>query len=153
MIALEVEIEDDGWRERLPGIEALLVATARVAPADGAAVVLLTNDAAVRDLNARFRGKDAATNVLSFPAPPSAGHLGDVALALGVCEAEARDQGKPLADHVRHLLLHGLLHLLGYDHQDEAQGDAMERLERELLGGLGVPDPYAAREDRTEIAR
>jgi probable rRNA maturation factor len=153
MIALEVEIEDDGWRQRLPGIETMLMETARVAPGDGAVVVLLTDDAAVRDLNARFRGKDAATNVLSFPAPPSAGQLGDLALALGVCEKEAREQGKPLADHVRHLLVHGLLHLVGYDHVDEAQGDAMERLERELLGGLGVPDPYAAREDRPETAR
>ncbi len=152
MIALDVEVEDDGWRRRLPGIEALLAATARVIPADGAAVVLLADDAAVRDLNARFRGKDAATNVLSFPAPPNPEHLGDLALALGVCEAEAREQGKPLADHVRHLLVHGLLHLLGYDHVDEAQGDAMERLERELLAGLGVPDPYAAREDRAETA-
>jgi probable rRNA maturation factor len=153
MIGLEVEVEDEGWRERLPEIEAMLVETARVVPADGAAVVLLTDDAAVRDLNARFRGKDAATNVLSFPAPASAGHLGDLALALGVCEAEARAQGKPLADHARHLLVHGLLHLVGYDHVEEAQGDAMESLERELLAGLGVPDPYAAREDRSESAR
>jgi probable rRNA maturation factor len=153
MITLDVEIEDAGWLEQLPGIETLLVETARIVPADGEAVALLTGDAEVRDLNLRFRGRDAATNVLSFPAPANAGYLGDLALALGVCAAEARAQGKPLADHARHLLVHGLLHLVGYDHVEEAQGDAMESLERALLAGLGMPDPYAAREDRTETAR
>jgi len=97
----------------------------------------------VRDLNARFRGKDSPTNVLSFPAGPNPmGHLGDVALAFGVCESEARAQGKPLADHLRHLVVHGLLHLLGYDHEDEAEGDVMEALERSILSRMGVPDPY-----------
>jgi probable rRNA maturation factor len=158
MIALDIEIEDEAWRRRLPGIEALLTAAARAAPGQGAAVVLLTDDDAVRDLNTRFRGKDCATNVLSFPAPAdpgggSGGHLGDIALAFGVCEAEALAQGKSFADHVRHLLLHGLLHLLGYDHQDDAEGDVMEDLERELLARLGVADPYVAREDRPETVR
>jgi probable rRNA maturation factor len=158
MIALDIEIEDEAWRRRLPGIEALLAGAAAIIKAQGAAVVLLTDDEAVRDLNARFRGKDAATNVLSFPAPScpggqDGGHLGDIALAFGVCQAEASAQGKTFADHVRHLLLHGLLHLLGYDHQDDAEGDVMESLERELLARLGAPDPYDAREDRPEAVR
>jgi probable rRNA maturation factor len=111
--------------------------------AEGEAAVLLTDDAEVQGLNARFRGKDSPTNVLSFPAGPNPmGHLGDVALAFGVCESEARAQGKPLADHLRHLVVHGLLHLLGYDHEDEAEGDVMEALERSILSRMGVPDPY-----------
>jgi probable rRNA maturation factor len=107
--------------------------------------VLLTDDATVRDLNARFRGKDAATNVLAFPAPETARpHLGDVALAYGVCAGEAEAQGKTLADHLMHLTAHGLLHLLGYDHQTEAEAGEMEALERRILHGLGSPDPYGA---------
>ena len=105
--------------------------------------VLLTDDAALQDLNARFRGKDKLTNVLSFPAPESARpHLGDVALAYGVCTAEAQAQGKSLAAHLMHLTAHGVLHLLGYDHETEAEAEAMEGLERAILAGLGLPDPY-----------
>ena len=107
--------------------------------------VLLTDDATVRDLNLRFRGKDAATNVLSFPAPPSAApHLGDVALAYGVCAREAAEQGKPLGDHLQHLVVHGVLHLLGFDHLDDSEAEAMEARERAILSTLGVSDPYAA---------
>jgi probable rRNA maturation factor len=95
-------------------------------------------------LNARFRGKDAATNVLSFPAPGADAGLGDVALALGVCEREAAEQGKTLADHLTHLTAHGVLHLLGYDHESDAEAEAMEARERAILAGLGVADPYGA---------
>ena len=97
----------------------------------------------MRDLNARFRGQDAPTNVLSFPAPANPeSHLGDLALAFGVCAREAAEQGKPLANHVRHLVIHGALHLIGYDHDTDADAERMEAEERELLAGLGVPDPY-----------
>ncbi len=107
-------------------------------------VILLTDDATVRDLNARFRAKDSPTNVLSFPAPPNPeGHLGDIALAYETCAAEALTQHKPLAHHLQHLVAHGVLHLIGYDHQTDAEADAMEALERRVLAGLGVPDPYA----------
>jgi probable rRNA maturation factor len=146
---IEVQIEDAGWTALLPRAERLAEAAAEAslaalpAPPAGDLVVLLTNDAEVRDLNARFRGKDQATNVLSFPAGDNPhGHLGDVALALGVCAAEAKAQGKPLADHLRHLVAHGVLHLVGYDHQDDGEAEAMEALEREIMTGLGVPDPY-----------
>ncbi len=113
----------------------------------GPVTVLLTDDATVRDLNARFRAKDYATNVLSFPAAPQPGPpgpqpLGDLALAFGVCAAEAKTQGKSLADHLRHLVAHGVLHLLGHDHEDDAEAEVMEALEREILAGLGVADPY-----------
>jgi probable rRNA maturation factor len=100
------------------------------------------------DLNARFLGKHASTNVLSFPAAAHAGgHLGDIALASGVCAREAAEQGKTLADHLRHLVIHGVLHLLGYDHADDAEAKRMETLERDLLAGLGVADPYAFGDD------
>jgi probable rRNA maturation factor len=106
--------------------------------------VLLTDDAAVKTLNADFRGKDAPTNVLSFPAPATAApHLGDIVLAFGVCAQEAEAQAKPLAHHLMHLTAHGVLHLLGYDHESDADAEAMEALEREILANLGVPDPYA----------
>ena len=105
--------------------------------------ILLTDDETVRDLNARFRGKDAPTNVLSFPSGMADGPLGDIALAYGVCAREAAEQGKPLAHHLSHLVAHGVLHLLGFDHQDEDEAEAMEAQERTVLEGLGVPDPYA----------
>jgi probable rRNA maturation factor len=147
---IEVQIEDAGWSVVLPQAESLVQAAAAAAlaalpqPAHGDLVVLLTNDQEVRDLNARFRDKDQPTNVLSFPAAPNPhDHLGDVALALGVCAAEAKAQGKPLADHLQHLVAHGVLHLVGYDHQDDGEAEAMEALERKILAGLDVPNPYA----------
>jgi probable rRNA maturation factor len=107
--------------------------------------ILLTDDPSVRELNAQFRKVDAATNVLSFPAPHNPErHLGDIALAYGVCAREAAEQGKPLAHHLMHLTVHGVLHLLGYDHIGDDEAEAMEGLERAVLAGLGVPDPYAA---------
>lgn len=111
----------------------------------GPVVILLTDDETVRGLNARFRGQDKPTNVLSFPAPEGPGApLGDIALAFGVCAAEARNQGKPLADHLRHLVIHGVLHLMGWDHETDDEAEAMEALERGLLAALGVADPYRA---------
>jgi probable rRNA maturation factor len=147
---IEVQIEDAGWRAALPDAEILAQAAAEASlaalpsPPPGDLVVLLTSDAVVRDLNARFRGKDEATNVLSFPAAANPhGHLGDLALAFAVCAAEAKTQGKPLAHHLQHLVAHGVLHLVGYDHQNDAEAETMEALERAILAGLGVPDPYA----------
>jgi probable rRNA maturation factor len=149
---VEVEIETDAWSDACPGADDIVRRAARAALGDrrdGVLTVLLTDDDAVRELNARFRAIDAPTNVLAFPAarPPGGAPpetcLGDVALAFGVCEREARAQGKSLADHLCHLVIHGALHLLGYDHQDDDQATAMEALERELLGRLGVSDPYA----------
>jgi probable rRNA maturation factor len=108
----------------------------------GEVVILLTGDAAVRALNARFLGKDRPTNVLAFP-DAGAGRLGDIALAHGVCAREAAEQAKPLADHLRHLVVHGVLHLIGYDHTDDDDAARMEALERQLLAGMNIPDPYA----------
>ena len=157
---IEVEIEDVAWAEALPDAAALAEragAAALVAVGDaptGEIVILLGDDSAVRALNARFRGKDQATNVLAFPSAALLGPapdrpLGDLALAFGVCVAEARDQGKPLAHHLQHLVIHGVLHLLGHDHEIDSEAEAMEALERLILQGLGVPDPYRSEVGRT----
>ena len=104
-------------------------------------------------LNERWRGKHGPTNVLSFPAGDAAlakvapGVLGDIVLCVPVLKAEARAQRKTIAAHCAHLLVHGSLHLLGMDHQDDAQARRMERLERRLLAELGFPDPYATTPD------
>lgn len=143
---ISVEIEDEAWTAAAADAEARVVAAARAAldGVDGEVVVLLTDDATVRDLNARFRDKDRPTNVLSFPAPETARpHLGDLVLALGVCVAEAAEQGKTVGDHLSHLVVHGVLHLLGHDHEDETEAEAMEARERVVLTTLGVADPYA----------
>ncbi len=147
---IEVETDDPKWTACEPRAESLALAAAEAALAGAHApaatiALLLTSDAAVRALNARFLGKDAPTNVLSFPSPKgfAAQSLGDVALAYGVCAREAAEQGKPLAHHLQHLVAHGVLHLLGYDHQRDSEARAMEALEREILAGLGVADPYA----------
>lgn len=113
----------------------------------------LTDNEAVRELNAQWRGKDKPTNVLSFPmsefdeldggagdGPPLM--LGDIVLAHGVCTAEAADKGISVADHAQHLMVHGTLHLLGYDHLEDEEAKAMESLERDALAGIGIADPY-----------
>ena len=146
---IEIEVEDEAWIAALPDAATLVerAATAALGAVEGDVVILLTDDAAVHDLNARFRDRDQPTNVLSFPAAESAApHLGDLVLAHGVCAAEAAAQGKTLADHLTHLTVHGVLHLLGRDHVDEAEAEAMEGEERTLLASLGVADPYRPHE-------
>lgn len=147
---IEVEVEAPAWLRAVPD------ATVRVKWAASAGLarltlsvapetlnVLLTDDVEIQALNARFRGKDAPTNVLSFPSPPNTdGHLGDIALAYETCAREAMEQGKPLAAHLVHLTVHGMLHLLGCDHDDPAGAEEMEAIERDVLAGLGLPDPY-----------
>jgi len=149
---IEVEIEADAWTDALPQSESMVERAAAAALASAPAsqeethvVVLLTDDDELADLNQRFRGKAGPTNVLSFPAPPNPhGQLGDIALAYGVCAREAAQQGKSLEHHLMHLTVHGVLHLLGYDHESDGEAEAMEALERSILETLGVSDPYAA---------
>jgi probable rRNA maturation factor len=155
-LVIDVAMPCAAWRRALPGIVRLARETARaaVAAADvasGAAEMslVLSDDAGIRVLNARWRGRDAATNVLSFPA---GGHdvagaprlLGDIVLAFETISREASAQRKPLAHHVRHLIVHGVLHLLGHDHERAREAERMESLERRILAGFGIPDPYCA---------
>ena len=142
---IDIEVEDLAWSAALPEPEAVVLPAAEAAlDARGGVTILLTDDDSVAALNERFRGKAGPTNVLSFPAPDNPeDHLGDIALAYGVCAREAAEQDKPLAHHLQHLGAHGVLHLLGYDHLTEAEAEEMEALERRILAGLGVPDPYA----------
>jgi probable rRNA maturation factor len=153
-LTVDIEIEDEAWTQAEPEVEALVWRAAQAVldaheDIEGhGIVILLADDDSVQALNRDFRQKDHATNVLSFPSPqnPEAnpeGQIGDIALAFGVCQREAAEQGKPLAHHLQHLVAHGVLHLLGYDHQDDAEAEAMEAFEREILAGLDIPDPYA----------
>jgi probable rRNA maturation factor len=145
---IEVEVEDAAWSASIADVEVVATRAAKAAlgVATGAVTVLLSDDETVRDLNARFRGKDRPTNVLSFPAAAIPGAdiqpLGDIVLGFGVCAEEARAQGKSLSDHLAHLTVHGVLHLLGRDHEDDVEAEAMEAEEREILATLGVADPY-----------
>ena len=111
--------------------------------------LLFTSDDAIAEINAEWRGKDKPTNVLSFPAPADMPvpegeprPLGDIVLAHGVIAREAAEQGKTLRDHTTHLIVHGVLHLLGFDHEDDAEADEMEALEASILKGLGISNPY-----------
>jgi len=116
--------------------------------------VMLTDDAGIRTLNRNWRGIDKPTNVLSFPAlqapvgaPSDAPRmLGDIAIAYETTRKEADDEAKPFDHHLSHLAVHGFLHLIGYDHENDDDAEAMEGLEREILAQLGIPDPYADRE-------
>ncbi|WP_029417569.1 rRNA maturation RNase YbeY [Brevundimonas bacteroides] len=145
---IEVEVEDAAWSASIADVEAVVARAAKAAlgVATGTVTVLLSDDETVRDLNARFRGKDRPTNVLSFPAAAIPGAdiqpLGDIVLGFGVCADEARAQGRSLSDHLSHLTVHGVLHLLGRDHEDDVEAEAMEAEEREILATLGVADPY-----------
>jgi probable rRNA maturation factor len=119
--------------------------------------IVLASDAFVAKLNRDYRGKKGATNVLSFPSGMTEDangaplHLGDVVIALETVRREARAQGKPLAHHLSHLVVHGVLHLLGHDHIKERQANRMERIEVEVLSGLKIPDPYRM-DERAKVA-
>lgn len=154
-MTVAIEVEDEAWGG-LPDLEkithravdAALAATG-IDPAAHELAILFADDASIAELNAAWRGKTGPTNVLSFPAPEElpvpegeARPLGDIVLAWGVVSREAAQQDKSLPDHVAHLIIHGVLHLLGHDHEDEAEAQDMERLEAEILKGLGISNPY-----------
>ena len=155
-LSLDIRVSSRLWRN-LPGARALArraiaaaIEESGVRLADGAEMSLaLSDDAELRALNARWRGLDKPTNVLSFPAvtPERLSEtlvLGDVIVAYETMAREAEEEGKGLADHFRHLVVHGALHLFGYDHKIDAEAEKMEALERRILARLGVDDPYAA---------
>jgi probable rRNA maturation factor len=157
-LVIDVVFDDGDWA-CLPDVETLVANVAKAVSQrrelkvdDTAATLALSSDAVVARLNGTYRGKPRPTNVLSFPAPPlpvgveTPGEpraLGDVILALETVLSEARDLGISPAHHVQHLTLHGLLHLLGYDHETDDDATTMEALETDILATLGVGDPYA----------
>lgn len=164
---VDTVIEDPRWDAL--GLPALATRAAEAAlaglglPTAGFSLVVMgCDDARIATLNADFRGKPKPTNVLSWPSEeraaeiygdtpdlPGAGdaddpvELGDIAIAYETCEREAAEQGKPMTDHVTHLLVHGLLHCLGYDHEDDADAALMEATEVRILASLGLSDPYS----------
>jgi len=162
-LTVDIVVVSPAWRQAVDRVEDSCRAAALAAldAADQAVPGLeigirLSADDELRDLNRRTRGRDAPTNVLALaltdyrpgerlPAPPGGAPLalGDVVLADGVVIAEARRAGKPVADHLRHLVVHGVLHLLGHDHQNDAEARVMEGLESVALATLGVADPHA----------
>ncbi|HEY1504930.1 MAG TPA: rRNA maturation RNase YbeY [Stellaceae bacterium] len=158
-IAIDLSIACAAWKRALPSAASIARAAALAALGQsgkkiGAAELslVLADDATVRDLNARWRAKDMPTNVLAFASdePPGKGKpvlLGDVVLAYQTVAREAKEQEKPLADHLRHLVIHGVLHLLGYDHVKAVPAKRMEALETRILASLGVADPYDLREE------
>lgn len=161
-ILADIEIDGEGWDEVVdltPTIVAALEAAAAgcgvALKPDAAVSVLLTDDARMRDLNRQWRRQDKPTNVLSFAALPpekiaaqasKTPFLGDIALGYGTVRTEALDEAKPFRDHVSHLVVHGFLHLVGFDHEAEAEAQVMETLETRVLAELGIPDPYGANE-------
>lgn len=162
----EFNISDDSWAAGIwvdvcqRAISATLLQR-NIAPERAYVSVLLTDDAEIARLNAEFRGKSTPTNVLSWPNddlgagapgqepyepepdPDGTFELGDLALAYETCHAEAEEQNKSLKDHVTHLVVHGVLHLLGYDHISDADAALMEQTERDILEKLGIADPYS----------
>lgn len=160
-MVIEVNIEDARWRDAgLEELAARAVDTTLVHlgldPTDWEVSLLGCDDAMIATLNGDFRDKPQATNVLSWPSaeraaevegaqpPPPVGdpELGDIALAYETCQREAAEQNLPFEHHATHLIVHGMLHLLGYDHLREGDGDLMESLETAILYRLGVPNPY-----------
>jgi probable rRNA maturation factor len=146
--AIDIVVESPLWRNQRDA-EAVLrraigeAAEVTRATASRELAIMLCDDKAMRELNARWRGRPEPTNVLSFPAAAGGEMLGDIAIAYETTAREAEAEGKAFADHLAHLGVHGFLHLLGYDHQSDAEAAEMERLEVAILARLGVPNPYA----------
>ena len=143
MRGITLLVEDPKWRTHR-GLATRLTGAAEAARKavrlKGGFTILLAGDQRLRALNHAFRGKDKSTNVLSFPA--GGDYAGDIALAYGVTKKEAKAAGKTFAAHAIHLVVHGVLHLLGHDHEGTIEAEAMEGREIAILAGLGVPDPY-----------
>ncbi|MEB3701725.1 Endoribonuclease YbeY [Candidatus Bealeia paramacronuclearis] len=155
-----ISFSDSAWQQSLPDCEGLVLQVMEVAipfiPFDlrGTELsVYLTDDEEIQGLNKDYRGKNKPTNVLSFPqgnvpkGPNGEVHpLGDIAMAYETCLREADHEGIPFKNHFIHLLIHGLLHLLGYDHENEEDAEKMETLEVQILQALHIPNPYLAEE-------
>jgi len=154
-VVIETRIDCASW-SALVGLDSLITDSLQAALdesgdelTEGAVVSLLfCDDANIRELNRQFRGQDKPTNVLSFPGPEpleTAHFLGDIAITYETVAREAQEQGKSLEQHCRHMIVHGFLHLMGYDHEVDEEAEAMEAMEIRILQRMGIDDPY--RED------
>jgi probable rRNA maturation factor len=145
MSGIALVVEDEDWRAHR-GLQTRLKLAAEAARKavrlKGDFTILLSGDSKLAVLNHDFRGKDKATNVLSFPA--GGDYAGDIAIAYGVTAREAKEMGRKFIDHATHLVVHGVLHLAGYDHVRPKDAKVMEPLEVKILARLGIADPYAA---------
>ncbi|MEL7128169.1 MAG: rRNA maturation RNase YbeY [Pseudomonadota bacterium] len=144
-LSIDLRIADPAWSaiEELDALCARALNAAWTGRQTASVDVLLADDTTLAGLNADWRGKNGPTDVLSFPAENTpGGFLGDIAIAHGVCLRDAQADGKNPADHLCHLLIHGLLHLMGHDHIDDDEANTMEALERAAMNALGLPDPY-----------
>ena len=152
VMQVDIRIDTDGWREVSASLHTLVTkAVDSVMCADKKSFaaelsILLTDDAAITELNRKWRGRDGAPGVLAFPArtigDPEPALLGDVVVALEPLKAESRLAGVSETDHLSHLIVHGVLHLLGYDHETDVKANAMEKREVGILADLGIPNPY-----------
>ncbi len=145
MSAITLLVDDPGWRKSrglVTHLKRAAEAALTAARLKGECTILLGSDAKLKSLNLDFRGKNKATNVLSFPADGEDGYRGDIAIAFGVTAKESKASGKTLADHACHLVVHGVLHLAGYDHEKPRDAKIMEPLEVKILKKLGIADPY-----------
>jgi probable rRNA maturation factor len=166
-IQIEVIVRSARWRHQ-PGAKtvvksAVSAAAKAVSTRPAELAIVLGDDSAIRALNRTWRGQDQPTNVLSFPAAgpnaarparggarkPASPYIGDIVIAYQTTAREAVAEGKPFRHHLAHLAVHGYLHLLGYDHDDDRDAEAMERLERRILAALAIPDPYAPRQRKS----
>jgi probable rRNA maturation factor len=147
--AIDVLVQSPLWDKELAATEtverAIALAASQIDAPEGEVAVMLADDETIRVLNRDWRKIDQPTNVLSFPAPGGAsGMLGDIVIAYETLARESADENKALLHHLAHLSVHGFLHLMGYDHQNDSEAEAMERLETAILARLGIADPYLA---------
>ncbi len=148
---IDIQVTSQMWQAQPQAeqtVREAIAAAAAELTVDGEVSIVLTDDAAIRALNRDWRGIDTATNVLSFPAAKAIGvqFLGDIVVAYETLARECEDEDRNFLHHLAHLTVHGFLHLLGYDHQTDAQAEAMEGLESRIMGSLNMPDPYPARD-------
>ena len=155
-VQIDVIVRSPRWRKR-PTAQTVVKKAVRAAAIAASTpraelAIVLTDDSTIRTLNRDWRGKNAPTNVLSFPAAdpgkarPVSPYIGDIVIAFETVAREAVADGKPFNHHLAHLAVHGFLHLLGHDHENDRDADKMERLERKILKRLAIPDPYAPRD-------
>ncbi len=145
-VSADIVVESELWSahpQTEATVRAAITAAASHSTQSGEVSILLTDDSSVRELNRQWRGLDKPTNVLSFPAPKTAaGFLGDIVIAYETLSRESTDEDRDFLHHLTHLTVHGFLHLIGYDHQTDAQADAMEGLESKIMTAMNMPDPW-----------